>query len=185
MPGKSWVNLRNDKLQPSLPVRHSYLRREDLGNVKLELVLFAAQFLCKKFAHLLCFRPSQLSLFTRSSLASTVQEILLGWLQSSCKVKHWEDKVCWIETLKKENIGMELDSVKLYETVVASREDPKEICQMEERIEREQNELQWIESTSRLAKFLTTRGLNSTMLLTSLREGNLPKERLEAHEIFR
>ena len=80
---------------------------------------------------------------------------------------------------------MELDSVKLYETVVASREDPKEICQMEERIEKEQNELQWIESTSRLAKFLTTRGLNSTMLLTSLREGNLPKERLEAHEIFR
>ena len=55
---------------------------------------------------------------------------------------------------------MELDSVKLYETVVAAREDPKEICQMEERIEREQNELQWIESTSRLAKFLTTRGLN-------------------------
>ena len=47
------MNLRNDKLQPSFAVRHSYLRREDLGNVKLELVLFAAQFLRKKFAHLL------------------------------------------------------------------------------------------------------------------------------------
>ena len=47
------MNLRNDKLQPPLAVRHSYRRREDLGNVKLELVLFVAQFLCKKFAHLL------------------------------------------------------------------------------------------------------------------------------------
>ena len=78
---------------------------------------------------------------------------------------------------------MELDSVKLYETVV----DPsrsQEICQMEERIAKEQNELEWIESTSRLAKFLTTRGLNSVMLLSSLKEGNLPKDRLEAHEIF-
>ena len=79
---------------------------------------------------------------------------------------------------------MELDSVKLYETVVTTREDPKEICKMEERIEKEQNELEWIESTSRLAKFLTTRGLNSVMLLNSLKEGNLPKDRLEAHEIF-
>ena len=83
-----------------------------------------------------------------------------------------------------EDKEMELDSVKLYETVVATREDPKEICKMEERIEREQNELEWIESTSRLAKFLTTRGLNSVMLLSSLKEGNLPKDRLEAHEIF-
>ena len=78
---------------------------------------------------------------------------------------------------------MELDSVKLYETVVVeSREE--DICQMEERIKKEQNELEWIESTSRLAKFLTTRGLNSVMLLSSLKEGNLPKDRLEAHEIF-
>ena len=83
-----------------------------------------------------------------------------------------------------EDKEMELDSVKLYETVVTTREDPKEICKMEERIEREQNELEWIESTSRLAKFLTTRGLNSVMLLSSLKEGNLPKDRLEAHEIF-
>ena len=65
-----------------------------------------------------------------------------------------------------EDKEMELDSVKLYETVVTTREDPKEICKMEERIEREQNELEWIESTSRLAKFLTTRGLNSVMLLS-------------------
>jgi len=80
---------------------------------------------------------------------------------------------------------MELDSVKLYETVVVqSREDPKDICQLEERISKEQNELEWIESTSRLAKFLSTRGLNSVMLLSSLKEGNLPKDRLEAHEIF-
>ena len=81
---------------------------------------------------------------------------------------------------------MELDSVKLYETVVVqSREErQKDICQMEERIMKEQNELEWIESTSRLAKFLTTRGLNSVMLLSSLKEGNLPKDRLEAHEIF-
>ena len=74
--------------------------------------------------------------------------------------------------------------MKLYETVVVSRGDPKDICQMEERIEKEQNELAWIESTSRLAKFLTTRGLNSGILLSSLKEGNLPKDRLEAHEIF-
>ena len=68
---------------------------------------------------------------------------------------------------------MELDSVKLYETVVVqSREErQKDICQMEERIMKEQNELEWIESTSRLAKFLTTRGLNSVMLLSSLKEG--------------
>ena len=81
---------------------------------------------------------------------------------------------------------MELDSVKLYETVVVqSREERQiDICQMEERIMKEQNELEWIESTSRLAKFLTTRGLNSVMLLSSLKEGNLPKDRLEAHEIF-
>ena len=78
---------------------------------------------------------------------------------------------------------MELDSVKLYETVVDSSRS-QEICQMEERIAKEQNELEWIESTSRLAKFLTTRGLNSVMLLSSLKEGNLPKDRLEAHEIF-
>ena len=76
--------------------------------------------------------------------------------------------------------------MKLYETVVVqSREErQKDICQMEERIMKEQNELEWIESTSRLAKFLTTRGLNSVMLLSSLKEGNLPKDRLEAHEIF-
>ena len=81
---------------------------------------------------------------------------------------------------------MELDSVKLYETVVttSSRGEAKDICQMEERIEKEQNELEWIESTSRLAKFLTTRGLNSVMLLSALKEGNLPKDRLEAHEVF-
>ena len=78
---------------------------------------------------------------------------------------------------------MELDSVKLYETEVVQSGD-KEISQMEERIAKEQNELEWIESTSRLAKFLTTRGLNSVMLLSSLKEGNLPKDRLEAHEIF-
>ena len=78
---------------------------------------------------------------------------------------------------------MELDSVKLYETVVEQSRS-REICQMEERIAKEQNELEWIESTSRLAKFLTTRGLNSVMLLSSLKEGNLPKDRLEAHEIF-
>ena len=49
-----------------------------------------------------------------------------------------------------------MDSVKLYETVVVqSREErQKDICQMEERIMKEQNELEWIESTSRLAKFL-------------------------------
>ena len=78
---------------------------------------------------------------------------------------------------------MELDSVKLYETEVVQSGD-KKISQMEERIAKEQNELEWIESTSRLAKFLTTRGLNSVMLLSSLKEGNLPKDRLEAHEIF-
>ena len=78
---------------------------------------------------------------------------------------------------------MELDSVKLYETEVVQSGD-KEISQMEEKIAKEQNELEWIESTSRLAKFLTTRGLNSVMLLSSLKEGNLPKDRLEAHEIF-
>ena len=86
---------------------------------------------------------------------------------------------------EKKNIEMELDSVKLYETVVTtSRGEAKDICQMEERIEKEQNELEWIESTSRLAKFLTTRGLNSVMLLSALKEGNLPKDRLEAHEVF-
>ena len=86
---------------------------------------------------------------------------------------------------EKKNIDMELDSVKLYETVVTTnRGEAKDICQMEERIEKEQNELEWIESTSRLAKFLTTRGLNSVMLLSALKEGNLPKDRLEAHEVF-
>ena len=71
----------------------------------------------------------------------------------------------------------------MYEAIVKSTTDNDlklqcEMSQIQNSIEKEQTELQWIESSSRLANFLASRGVNSLLLLSALKEGNLPKEKL-------
>jgi len=78
---------------------------------------------------------------------------------------------------------MELDSAQMYEAIVKSSADndlklQHEISQIQNSIEKELTELQWIESSSRLANFLTSRGINSLLLLSALKEGNLPEGKL-------
>ena len=87
------------------------------------------------------------------------------------------------ETPRSADTSMELDSTKMYEAIVKSTTDNDlklqcEMSQIQNSIEKEQTELQWIESSSRLANFLASRGVNSLLLLSALKEGNLPKEKL-------